>query len=76
MHIVQIIVYSVIVAWGVAVLVYATRIKSAQEQKTFELLSYIKDTPPLSNQEYSQMIAKDNHELISIDDLKFEEITL
>ena len=76
MHIVQIIVYSVVVAWGVAVLVYAICIKSAQEQKTFELLSYTMDTLPLSNQDYSKMIAKDNHELISIDDLKFEKIAL
>ena len=76
MHIIQIIVYSVVVAWGIAVLVYAICIKSTPEQKKFELLSYIKDTPPLSNQKYSQMIAKDNHESISIDDLKFEKIVL
>ena len=42
------------------------------KEKTFEVDLYIKDTPPLKDEEFAVMLAHDNDEM-SIDDLNFEE---
>jgi hypothetical protein len=42
------------------------------QEKPFDICSYIKNTPPLTDEEFAVMMSHDNDEM-SIDDLDFEK---